>query len=378
MDEGKLAIAGAVLLVVIVLAFTSTELAGANGDEKGRLDAIRLPPGFSVDYYASDVPGARSLALSPAGTLYVGTRDGGAVYAIPDADGDLAGDAVITIADGLFMPNGVAFSNGSLYVAEVDRVIRFDDIESRLDDPPEPVVVNDRFPDDTTHGWKFIRFGPDGRLYVPIGAPCNVCDPPDERYATIMRMDADGGNLEVYASGIRNSVGFDWDPATGDLWFTDNGRDWLGENLPPDELNHAPEAGLHFGFPYCHAGRIADPSFGNLPSCDEFEPPAIELGPHVAALGMRFYTGTLFPEEYRGQIFIAEHGSWNRVVPIGYRITLVRLEGGRAVSYEPFAEGWLEDGTAWGRPVDLEVAADGSLLVSDDRAGAIYRIEYAG
>jgi glucose/arabinose dehydrogenase len=250
-------------------------------------------------------------------------------------------------------------------------------IESRLDDPPDPIIVKDDLPKDRGHGWKFIAFGPDGKLYVPIGAPCNVCDPGDP-YASITRMDPDGSNFEIFARGVRNSVGFDWNPDTGDLWFTDNGRDWLGDDLPPDELNRAERAGQHFGFPYCHAGYIPDPIFGEARGCDEFASPVMNLGPHVAALGMRFYSGSMFPAEYRGQIFIAEHGSWNRADPIGYRLTLVKLENGTAASYQVFAEGWLRGGEAWGRPVDVLVMDDGALLVSDDQAGAIYRIAYGG
>jgi glucose/arabinose dehydrogenase len=283
---------------------------------------------------------------------------------------------VLTLASGLNTPNGVAFRGGALYVAEIGRVLRFDGIESRLGNPPPPVVVSDRFPGDTHHGWKFIRFGPDGLLYVPVGAPCNICEPDPARYAAIFRMKPDGSGLERYASGVRNTVGFDWDPKTGELWFTDNGRDWLGNNAPPDELNHAPRPGMHFGYPYCHGKAWADPEFGSKRPCADFTPPAMELGPHVAALGMRFYTGTMFPPAYRNHIFIAEHGSWNRFPPIGYRISLVRLRDGKAVSYEPFAEGWLGGLTAWGRPVDLLVMPDGALLVSDDKAGAVYRITY--
>jgi len=237
-------------------------------------------------------------------------------------------------------------------------------------------MVNDSFPRDRHHGWKFIRFGPDGMLYLQVGAPCNVCKSEDDRYASIMRMKPDGTDLEVFAKGIRNTVGFDWHPQTQELWFTDNGRDWLGNDIPPDELNHAPQKGLHFGFPYCHGGNIPDPEFGKEHKCEEFTPPAIRLGPHVAAIGMRFYTGTMFPDGYRNQIFIAEHGSWNRSTPIGYRVTLVRLENNRAVEYKTFAEGWLQNGQAWGRPADVQVMPDGALLVSDDEAGAIYRISY--
>ncbi len=341
-----------------------------------RPDEIKLPPGFSIAVYSAAVPGARSMAIGTKGTLFVGSRSEGKVYALVDHNGDHKADEVIIIASGLKSPNGVAFRNGALYVAEISRVIRFDNIEERLNNPPEPVTVNDSFPDKSHHGWKFIRFGPDGRLYVPVGAPCNVCEEKDPRFATIMRMLPDGSNLEIFARGVRNTVGFDWHPRTGELWFTDNGRDWMGDDQPPDELNRAPTAGLHFGFPYRHGRDLADPEYGKKRRSEEFVPPEMELGPHVASLGMRFYTGSMFPENYRDQIFIAEHGSWNRSTPIGYRITLVRLRDNRAVSYETFAQGWLQQGSAWGRPVDLQVMPDGSLLVSDDKAGAIYRISY--
>jgi glucose/arabinose dehydrogenase len=341
------------------------------------LETIKLPKGYSISIFADNVDNARSMTLAPDGTLFVGTRNDDRVYALKDLDGDGKSDVRFVIARDLYMPNGVAFKNGDLYVAEVNRILRFDDILSNPSDPPLPVVVKDDFPTDRAHGWKFIRFGPDGKLYVPVGAPCNVCERPDSRYASITRMSSDGSNFEIVAQGVRNTVGFDWNPLTGELWFTDNGRDRLGDDLPPDELNRAPEAGLHFGFPYCHGKNIADPKFGQNVSCEEFQQPAIELGPHVAALGMRFYRGTMFPSEMQNQIFIAEHGSWNRSIPIGYRITLVRVRGDRAVSYEVFAEGWLQNGRAWGRPVDVEVMEDGSLLVSDDRAGVIYRITYS-
>ncbi len=369
--------------VVVALWLLGPGAAAAQGRGESRLplSRIRLPEGFTIQVYAPDVPGARSMAQGPKGVLFVGTRDEGNVYAVLDRDGDHKAERVLTIARGLNMPNGVAFKDGALYVAEVSRVLRFDAIARWIERPegnPKPVVVNDGFPKDRHHGWKFIRFGPDGMLYVPVGAPCNVCEQRDPRYASITRIKADGTGLEVFARGVRNTVGFDWHPGTKELWFTDNGRDLMGDDVPPDELNRAPSKGLHFGFPHCHGGHIADPKFGRDRGCSEFVPPAMRLGPHVAALGMRFYTGKTFPASYQGQIFIAEHGSWNRSVPIGYRVTLVTLEGGRAVRYETFAEGWLQGRQAWGRPVDVEVMPDGALLVSDDRAGAIYRIAYEG
>ena len=315
------------------------------------------------------------MTLGSWGTIFVGTRKS-SVYAVRDIDGDNRAESVTTVLRRLNTPNGVAFGEGSLYVAEIDRVLRYDRIEERLFDNPQPVVINASFPSDRLHGWKFIRFGPDGWLYVPVGAPCNVCERPEQRYATIMRMRPDGTRLEIFARGIRNTVGFDWHPETGELWFTDNGRDWMGDNRPPDELNRAPSSNLHFGFPYVHGRYIRDPKFGKDKNPDDFVPPVVELGPHVAALGMRFYTGQMFPEEYRNQIFIAEHGSWNSSIPIGYRITLVRSLGGETYSYRVFAEGWLENQKAWGRPVDILQMPDGALLVSDDRAGALYRISY--
>ena len=315
------------------------------------------------------------MALSPAGTLFVGTRRAGRVYVIRDKDRDGKADEVSVIAEGMNSPNGVPFRNGSLYVAEINRVLRYDNIENRLGKPPAPVIVNDKLPRDLHHGWKFIRFGPDGRLYVPVGAPCNICEP-GEPYASILRFSETGDSWEVFARGVRNSVGFDWHPETKELWFTDNGRDQLGDDLPPDELNHAPRKGMHFGYPYCHGKSIPDPEFGRNKNCRSFTPPAVELGPHVAFLGMRFYAGKMFPPKYRGRIFIAEHGSWNRSVPYGYRVRVVRVEKGRLARYEDFAAGWLRGGVAWGRPVDIQVMPDGAILVSDDYVGAIYRISY--
>ncbi|MGE3536081.1 MAG: sorbosone dehydrogenase family protein [Candidatus Tectimicrobiota bacterium] len=341
------------------------------------LHMLRLPPGFKVSIYARHVPNARSMTLSPNGTVFVGTRQEGKVYALLDHNQDQVADEVITLAQGLSMPNGVAFRDGALYVAEVHRILRYDNIEARLKNPPPPVVVNQSYPTDKHHGWKFIRFGPDGRLYIPVGAPCNICQRSDPRYASITRLQADGSGMEVFAHGVRNSVGFDWHPQTRELWFTDNGRDWLGDDLPHDELNHAPQAGLHFGFPYCHGKDFADPEFGSQRPCSAFVPPVVELGPHVAALGMRFYTGNMFPADYRNQIFIALHGSWNRSTKIGYRLMQVRLDGARASQSSVFAEGWLQGDTVWGRPVDVQVMPDGALLVSDDYAGAIYRLAYA-
>ena len=366
--------------VVSILAGLLIMCAGSRvqAEPSSPLALLSLPPGFEINLYATHVPHARSLALGSNGTVFVGTQRSGKVFAVVDQDKDNTADEILTLAEDLFMPSGVAFRNDALYVAEVNRVLRFDAIESHLKNPPKPVVVNDSLPSDKWHGWKFIRFGPDDFLYVPVGAPCNVCTKSDERYASILRMKPDGTAMENFAAGVRNSVGFDWHPETQELWFTDNGRDWLGNDEPPCELNHAPKSGLHFGFPYCHAASIPDPDFGRDRACAEFTSPAQELGPHVAPLGMRFYTGAMFPKAYRNQVFIAEHGSWNRSDPIGYRVMLVRLENSKAISYEVFAEGWLQKDRAWGRPVDVLVMPDGALLVSDDRAGVLYRISYTG
>ncbi|MSQ48467.1 MAG: sorbosone dehydrogenase family protein [Deltaproteobacteria bacterium] len=365
-SPSRLLLLVSVLFVLVYVVVSNAQLPTNN---------ITLPPGFLLSVYADDVPGARALALGSHGTVFVGSQDGN-VYAIVDRDQDHTADQTYVLARGLNMPNGVAFRDGALYVAEVNRILRFDQIEEHLENPGKPAVVTDQLPSDRWHGWKFIAFGPDGLLYVPVGGPCNVCERDDERYASLLRMNPDGSHIEVFAKGIRNTVGFAWHPDTKELWFTDNGRDMLGDDLPPDELNHAPRAGMHFGFPYCHAGTIADPEFGKKRGCEELTPPAMKLGPHVAALGMRFYTGTMFPEEYRNQIFIAEHGSWNRSTPLGYRVSLVRVAENKAVKYETFAEGWLQGGRAKGRPADVLVMPDGALLISDDHAGMIYRMSY--
>jgi glucose/arabinose dehydrogenase len=337
---------------------------------------IQLPPGFSIHLYAAGVPNARSMTLGSQGTVFVGSRRARKIYALLDHHGEGKADEVITVASGLTLPNGVAFHDGSLYVADVNRVLRFDDVEMRLKSPPAPVVVNSQLPGDIHHGSRVIRFGPDGWLYISVGAPCNECEPTDAHEAAILRMRPDGSDLEVFARGVRNSVGFDWQPQTQKLWFTDNGRDDMGDDVPPDKLNYAPQSGMNFGFPYCHGGDIPDPEFGRLHACSEFVAPAMKLPAHVAALGMAFYTPDMFPATYKNQIFIAEHGSWDRSIPTGDRISLVRLRDDGTATYEPFATGWQMGRLRWGRPVDTLVMPDGALLVSDDYAGAIYRIVY--
>ncbi len=345
---------------------------GASAQSELDLSEIKLPAGFSIEIWSDQVPNARSLALGAKGTVFAATRSDGRVYALIPRDN--ASPTVITLARNLSMPNGVAFHQGDLYVAENHRITRYPDIETTLPEVPEPELVIDTLPTERHHGWRYIHFGPDGKLYIALGAPCNVCF--REGFANISRMNPDGTKQEIVAYGVRNSVGFTWHPETGNLWFTDNGRDMLGDDIPPGELNHLTRDGQHFGFPYCHGGDIKDPEFGDQRDCAEFEPPAQKLGPHVAALGVRFYDGTMFPEEYRGQAFLAEHGSWNRSQKIGYRVTLVRMEDGKAVGYEVFADGWLQNEEVSGRPVDLLVIGDGSLLLSDDQNGVIYRISY--
>ena len=342
------------------------------------LDQIKLPAGFSISVYAGDVPNARSLALGKNGTIFVGTRGGSEVYALVDKNGDQKADQVITIASGLNVPSGVAFRDGALYVAEINRILRYDNIEDNLANPPKPVVVSDKLPRETHHGWKTIAFGPDGWLYVPVGAPCNVCEADPNRYAVIMRMKPDGSQVEVFARGVRNSVGFDWHPQTKELWFSDNGRDMLGDDLPSCELNRAPKAGLHFGFPYCHQGDTPDPEFGGKRPCSEFVAPEVNLGAHVAPLGVRFYTGNMFPADYRNSVFVAEHGSWNRSQKSGYKVVRISVNEKGEKSQQTFAEGWLQGQRNWGRPVDFLVMPDGALLLSDDQNGVIYRIAYRG
>ena len=341
------------------------------------LTKITLPEGFEIEIFAENVKNARTMVRTPKGTIFVGTRGEGKVYALRDNDGDYRADEQFLIDKGLEMPNGVAFRDGALYVAEYNRILRYDDIEDNLKNPPEPVVINEDYPSKKHHGWKYIEFGPDGKLYVPVGAPCNICESEDEIFNTITRIDPDGKNLEIVHRGVRNTVGFTWHPTSQELWFTDNGRDWMGDDLPHCELNHAPKDGMHFGYPYCHQGDTLDDKLAGNHSCDEFTPPVVKMGPHTAPLGLIFYTGGQFPASYKNRLLIAEHGSWNRSKPIGYQLSMVDVDGG-ATTKTIFASGWLEGDEAWGRPVDLEPLPDGSVLVSDDFADVIYRITYKG
>jgi len=340
-----------------------------------QLDKIKLPSGFNISVYAEGVENARQMALGEQGTVFAGSRRAGKLWAISDEDKDQRADRVRLIDDGLNMPSGLEFRDGALYVGAVDRVLRYDEIESKLDQPLVPVVVSDVFPDKTHHGWKYLRFGPDGKLYIPIGIPCNICD--EEGFGLIRRMNPDGSGLETFAEGVRNSVGLAFHPQNGELWFTDNGRDKLGDDLPADELNHAPKSGMHFGIPYCHQGDLLDKEFGKGKNCDDYTPPVAKLDPHGAALGLAFYTGEMFPADYRNRLFIAQHGSWNRSKKVGYRILVLEVQAdGKVLDQKVFASGWLQGQEAWGRPNDVLVMPDGALLVSDDAANVIYRISY--
>ena len=347
------------------------------------LDRLNLPEGMRVSVFG-EAEDARQLARGDTGVIYTGSRKAGKVHALIDEDGDQVADRTVLIDEDLNLPSGVAYRDGDLYVAAVSTLYRYRDIDQQLDNPPEPEVVFKDLPAERHHGWKHIEFGPDGDLYVPVGAPCNICNPA-EPFATILRIDVDNpSDRAIVARGVRNSVGFDWDPATGDLWFTDNGRDRLGDDIPPCELNHLSEMGQHFGYPYFHGDGIPDPEFGGHGhgrDAADYREPALALGPHTAPLGMLFYTGAQLPETYRGDVLLAEHGSWNRsdeAGPIGYRLIHARKDEAGALHYDVLVDGWLnEDGTRWGRPVDLLQMPDGSLLVSDDEAGAVYRFSYA-
>ena len=351
----------------------------ASDTHRDVLKQLHLPDGFTVSIYADNVPNARSLALGDNGVVFVGTGREGKVYAVRDGDNDGVAEQHYVIADNLTMPNGVAFKDGALYVAEISRIIRFDDIVRQLAKPPKPVAIYDKFPSDTHHGWKYLRFGPDGKLYTAVGAPCNICQPDKDIYASLVRLNADGSDFEIIAHGIRNTVGFDWQPETNALFFTDNGRDYLGDDSPPDELNHWSVKGEHFGYPYCHGGDIQDPEFGADKKCKEFTPPAWKFKAHIAPLGLRFYQGKQFPLEYKNQLFVAQHGSWNRTEPQGYRVVLVKFNQDKPIAEQDFISGWLtKDGDVLGRPVDILPLPDGSLLISDDKLGVIYKVSYQG
>lgn len=342
------------------------------------LEQLQLPPGYQIEV-AARVDNARQLALvdktdSP-GILFVGSRRAGKVVALKDSDHDGIYEQQYLIARDLDLPSGVTVRGQDLYVAALDKVWRYPNIVTRLDNPPQPELVTDDLPDDTHHGWKYLRFGPDNWLYLNIGAPCNICLSRDPRYASIIRLRPDTGEQQIVAAGVRNSVGFTWHPQDNSLWFTDNGRDHMGDDIPDDELNRATQPGQHFGYPFIHANGISDPRYGRQAQ-GPYTPPLLGLGAHVAPLGLSFYSGTQFPDTNHNTLFIAEHGSWNRSLKVGYRVTRVDTLNGEVIGHQPFISGWLRGQRHWGRPVDVITDHDGSLLISDDYAGAIYRVRY--
>lgn len=339
-------------------------------------DKLKVPAGFKIEPYATGMADARSLAVTPSGTVFVGNRLLDKVYAVtPGTNGGKP--TVKVIASGLYRPNGVAFHDGALYVAELNRITRYDNIEANLDHPPKPVLIYDNLPSDEAHGWKFIGIGPDNKIYVPIGAPGNILIPA-ETNAQIRRMDLDGKNVEMVATGVRNSVGFDWNPVTKDFYFTNNGRDWVSEDLPNDTLHMVAANSTkapNFGFPYCHQGNFTDPEFGWGKNCNDYAKPAALLGPHVASLGMRFFNSAAFGPEYKGAIFVALHGSWDRTIKLGGDVEVIKLNGdGSVASQTPFLTGFLQNNNYVGRPVDVQPMPDGSLIVSDDWNGALWRV----
>lgn len=340
-----------------------------------KLPKLRAPAGFKVEVYQPGLLDARAIRRGDKGTIFVSSLFvAGKIYAITEKGGKRE---VKTLLSGLELPSGIEFHKGALYVATPKKIMRYDNIEDHLDNPPAPVDIYTDLPGDVPHGWKFLRFGPDGKLYVPVGANCNICEPDPAKYAQIFRINADGSGREIVARGVRNSVGFDFHPRTGQLWFTDNQRDWLSEDMPLDELNVVRNPGKdNFGFPYCHSGIMTDPQYGWGKSCADFVKPAATLGPHAAPLGMKFYTGRSFPAKYQGAIFIARHGPWNRTRKYADVSVAYLDRNGGVKDVEPFLTGWVKDNQYLGRPVDILLMPDGSLLVSDDHNGALYRVSY--
>lgn len=338
---------------------------------------LRVPPGFRVELWASGMPGVRAMTRTNSGKIYAGTRGIGRVYEITDAGGQRSSRVLV---DRLNQPAGVAYGNGSLYVMAIDKVLRYDGIDANPNVQPQDVTARFNLPPEQHHNWKYIAFGPDGKLYVPFGAPCNICVP-GEPYAQIRRYNADGSNMEVIARGVRNTVGFAWHPVTREMWFTDHGRDWMGDDGPEDELNRLTRVGQNFGFPFCHANGIPDRDVRRDRPCDGVTMPVTTMGPHAAVMGAHFYTGSMFPAEYRNVLLVARKGSWNRTKKFGYDVVAVRTDanGGNA-RVEPFVTGFLDAAgdNFWGRPAYMLQLPDGSLLLSDEQMGAIYRISYGG
>ena len=374
------------LAAVLCLGVLGFGVSASTLQQPRPLGPLALPPGFRSEVFAENVTNARSMALGAKGTVFVGSQYARTVYALVDANADHKADRVVTIATGLNQPNGLAMRNGALYVATASQLLRFDDIEAHLDAPPAPVTLRDDLPNPRAgHTWKYLALGPDDMIYMSVGSTCNVCAPPPMT-AAIVRMKPDGTGMEVFAEGVRNTVGFAWHPVTRELWFTDNGRDGLGDDVPNDELNIAPKSGLHFGFPFCHQGDVTDPQFGAERACSTTEPPIAKLGPHVAAIGFTFYTGNMFPDRYKNAAIIALHGSWDRSTPSGYRVMAALNDGRRVTSYEPLVDGFLPKGAAGGRgagmaatgrPADVLQLSDGSILVSDDTGNRVIRVSYS-
>ena len=339
------------------------------------LNKVKLPPGFKIEVWADSVPGSRAIARGDSGKYYVGTRPLGRVYEITDNGGTRTARVVI---DKLDQPT-VAYNNGSLYVMSVDKVLRFDGIDKNPSVAPVDLTAKFNLPPEKHHNWKYIAFGPDGKLYIPFGAPCNICEPPSAEYAQIRRYNPDGSGMEVLARGVRNSVGFDWHPLTKELWFSNHGRDWLGDDTPNDTLNRL-KVGGHYGFPSCHQGNLPDPDVKRIKPCDGIEQPVALMGPHAATMGVMFYTGNVFPAEYRNMALVARKGSWNRTKKIGHDVVIVRADAdGKNAKVEPFITGFSNeaDQSFWGRPAYLLQMEDGSILVSDEQMGVIYRVSYS-
>nr|WP_306287739.1 PQQ-dependent sugar dehydrogenase [Pseudoalteromonas sp. WY3] len=358
-----------VLKIVLLLGLTSNTVMAKN-----ILDKLTVAPGFELSLFASDVENARQVVVSKKGIVYVGSRKAGNVYALIDHNSDGVADKKMLVAEGLNMPSGLAMKDGDLYVGEVHRIIRFKNIDTQLKNPQFEVLY-DALPSERHHGWKFLRFAPTGELIIPVGVPCNICAE-DERFGRIFALNVETKQITTLAQGVRNSVGFDFHPSTQALWFSDNGRDMMGDDIPPDELNRVTKEGEHFGFPYVHAGAIIDPEFGKGKKIADYTSPALALPAHVAPLGIHFYNGKQFPASYKQQLFVAEHGSWNRSKKSGYKVALASIEQGRVTKYTPFITGFMQDETTYGRPVAFAELGDGSLLISDDYANVIYRVSY--
>lgn len=368
------------IILSLILIISTANSWAKPADHITRLKQLKLLPGFRISIFADNLPNARGMALGDNGIVYIGTSQKGKIYAVQDTDNDGYAETQHTLAQGLNYPNGLAYRNGNLYVGEISRITRYDGISGRLANPPMPKIIYDKFPSNRLHGLKYLRFGPDDKLYTAVGSPCNICNPANPIFTSLVRMNADGTNFEILARGIRNTVGIDFNPVNNNLYFTDNGRDNLGDNTPQEELNRwSGKIGEHFGYPYCHAGNVLDNYFGAGKSCGDYTSPVWRFRAHNAPLGLRFYRGDQFPIKYKNNAFAAMHGSWNRTIPDGYRVVMLRQTNGKFTSGSDFVKGWLTPlGKIIGRPVDIIEYKDGTMLISDDWNGAIYRVRYVG